>query len=155
MRLKLGKLNLGDGDTLDLDHYLSEDYDDISVASEEIPPVLEWLNDRLQQVYESKLDAKNKLKRAEAQAYFDLKRGDFKDTYPGSMTEKSLEHAVQLSKKVQQAQNDYVLYSGWVNRLRGLQGSFSSKLDLIRSTESTRRRLFTGKDPDEHDEEED
>ena len=57
------------------------------------------------------------------------------------MTEANLEKAVHLEDSVVKVHESYAVLYGWVRRLQNLQMSLQSKLELIRSTEATRRRL--------------
>ena len=140
---KLENINLGDDFSLNLDHYLSGDYHDISVAAEELPPVVEWVNSKLQELIEQKLIKQHAIKIAEGKAYFDLKSGGYERAgYAGKPTNEALAHAVALNENVIKAIEDYAVLYGWVERLRSLQGSLQTKLDLIRSSEATRRRVW-------------
>ena len=146
---KLGKLKLNDY-SLDLDHYLTGEYDDIGEACTEIPPIVEWVNDQLQCYTEQKLIADHAIKVAEAKAYFELRNGGFEDRgYAGKCTEVALERAVALDQGVIDAHENYAVLVGWVKRLENLQGSLQTKLDLIRSTEATRRRIYDSSEKDQ------
>lgn len=138
--MKLDVLEL-DGETVDLNYYFTNEYSDIGQAAMELPNLVEWVNWKLQLYYEDKLNAEQELKEAEAEAFFDLKKGTFKDLYSGTPTDKSIQHAVYLDEGVKTAWRNYNRLSGWVKRLTALQASLTTKLDLIRSSEATRRRL--------------
>jgi len=140
--MKLDKLNIG-GVDLDLQHYLGADYTDIREASEELPAVIEWVNAELQSAVAIKVNAKFAVKRAEAKAYFHLKDGGFEQAgYGEKMTEKALEHAVNLDKGLAEAVNEFANSTAWVTRLSNLLGSLQAKLELVRSSEATSRRLI-------------
>ena len=136
----IGKLRLGE-DEIDLDYYFGKEYMDIVDASQQIPALIEWVNARLQEMLEARIVTKQKIKRAEAEAYFDLRSGTFLERGYGKLTDRSLERAVALEPKVEKVHDDYAVLSGWVSRLQNLLSSFQAKLDLVRSSEATRRRL--------------
>jgi outer membrane murein-binding lipoprotein Lpp len=130
------------GQTVDLNYYFTQEYTDIGQAAQELPNLIEWINAQMQVFYEDKLNAEQELKRAEADAYFDLKNnGTFATLYGGKPTEKSLEHAVNRDEGVLEASQKLNRLAAWVRRLNNLQQSLNTKLDLIRSSEATRRRL--------------
>jgi hypothetical protein len=127
---------------LDLEYFLRQDYADIGQAAEELPAIAEWVNEQLQSITEQRLIKKQEIKEVEASAYFDLKRGAFAERdYSGTMTEGALQQALVLEGAVKQVHREHAVLVGWHKRLTNLQFSFQSKLDLIRSTEATRRRL--------------
>lgn len=129
------------GQTLDLNYYFSQDYLDIEQAAQELPAVIEWVNAQYHVIYEDMLTFKDELERAEARAFFDLKGGTYAEKYGGRPTDKSLPHAVCLEETVQDIQKKYNNLRGWVRRLDSLQKSLQTKLELVRSSEATRRRL--------------
>jgi hypothetical protein len=143
----LGKMRL-QRYSLDLDYFLGHNYDDISVACEELPPVIEWVNVQLQSVIEDKLVKSQEIKEEEAKVYFDLRNGRFIEEYGGKMTEVALERAVILDKGVKERHREYAILVGWASRLQNLQNSLSTKLDLIRSSEATRRKVFSQQETD-------
>lgn len=138
--LELDVLTLG-GQEVDLNYYFTQDYSDISQAAEELPSLIEWINAQLQVMYEDKLNAEQQLKKAEAEAFFDLKNGTFSNLYGGKPTEKAIAHAVNLDENVQKTWKNLNILTAWCRRLQNLQNSLTTKLDLIRSSEATRRRL--------------
>lgn len=147
----IGKVRLGD-DTIDLDYYLAQEYDDIVSASQELPALIEWINARLQENIELKIITKQKIRNVEAKVFFSLKNGDFIEKgYGPKMTEKALERAIALDPKVTQVWDDFAVLSGWVSRLQNLLSSFQAKLDLVRSSEATRRKI----EPDDLDKDDD
>lgn len=139
-QLTLTTLKLN-GQVVDLNYYFTSDFTDISQACDEIPVLIEWVNAQLQLMYEDKLNCANELKRVEAKAYFDLRGGSFQALYSGKMTDKALDYAIDLDEEVERLRKDYSRYAGWVQRLNNLQNSLQTRLDLIRSSEATRRRL--------------
>ena len=138
---KIGTITL-DGVTLDLNHYLGREYDDVSEAALDLPSVAEWINEQLQAYTESYQIAKVSLAEAEAETYFRLKKGQYDDDYGGKATEDALKRAVDLDPKVGKLNRDVAVLYAWCNRLRGIQENLRMKLELVRSTEATRRAVF-------------
>lgn len=138
--LELDVLELS-GQAVDLNYYFTQDYDDIGQAAAELPNLVEWINGQLQVLYEDKLNCEQQLKAAEAAAYFDLKGGTYLTLYGGKPTEKGLDHAVMLDEGVSTTWKKLNSLAAWCRRLQNLQNSLQTKLDLIRSSEATRRRL--------------
>ncbi len=130
-----------DGEKIDLNYYFTQEYTDIGQAAQELPNIIEWVNSQLQTIYEDKLNAEQKLKESEAAAYFDLKGGTYEQVYGGKMTEKSLDYAVWRDEGVSKSWTRLNNLTAWCRRLQNLQVSLQTKLDLIRSSEATRRRL--------------
>lgn len=138
--LALETLELG-GEKVDLNYYFTNEYTDIGQAAQELPNFIEWVNGQLQTMYEDKLNAEQQLKEAEAAAYFDLKNETYVQLYAGKMTEKSLEYAIRRDEGVSKIWTRLNNLTAWCRRLQNLQDSLQTKLDLIRSSEATRRRL--------------
>lgn len=138
LELDVIKLN---GQEVNLNFYLTHEYTDISQAAEELPNLIEWINGQLQIMYEDKLNAEDAYKRARAEAYFALKNESFATIYGGKPTEKSMEHAINLDEGVGAAARLLNSLAAWCRRLDNIQNSLQTKLDLIRSSEATRRRL--------------
>jgi hypothetical protein len=129
------------GETVNLNYYFTQEYSDIGQAAAELPNLIEWCNWQAQLLYEDKLNAEQALETAEANAFFDLKKGLFEDLYGMKPTDAALKHAVNKDEGVIQAWREFNRCSAWVRRLTALQDSLATKLDLIRSSEATRRRL--------------
>jgi len=130
---------------LDVGYYLGKEYADIGEASAELPPIIEWVNVQLQQMIERKLIKKQEIKEKEARAYFDLKSHLFAERgYTGNATESALEKALALESTVSEAYEKFAVLEGWSRRLYNLQYALQAKLDLVRSTEATRRQLVAG-----------
>lgn len=142
----LDEVNL-QGYKLNVDYYLKKDYDDIGTASEELPAIIEWINMMVQLYAEERLIAKQEIKEVEAEAYFKIMRDP---EFEGKKTDAAVNRAVYLDEEVKKVHRRYARLVGWVSRLQNLQLSFQSKLDLVRSTESTRRAVFdtTPDDPE-------
>lgn len=135
------------GVKLDINYFLTCDYDDISVARDELPAIIEWLNEQLQGLHESRLIAKAELAEAEAKVYFELTgTGDdnFEANYPGSKrTETAVGHAIAIDPSVKRLKRDLAVLTAWTSRLAGSMRSLQSRLDLLRSSEATRREVFS------------
>jgi methionine salvage enolase-phosphatase E1 len=131
------------GFRLDLDYYLKREYEEIGLASVELPAIIEWLNAQLQVMIEQKIMAEDGIKEAEAKAWFDLQNGVWEDMhYAGKKTAHALVLAVNLNEKVKEAKKNYAIYAGWVTRLQNVIYGFQSKLDITRSVEATRRGVL-------------
>lgn len=130
-----------EGVKVDLNYYFTQEYSDIGQAAAELPNLIEWCNWQTQVFYEDKLNAEQELAEAEANAFFDLKRDTFEQLYGFKPTDKSLAHAVNKDEGVIAAWRKLNRSAAWVRRLTALQNSLQTKLDLIRSSEATRRRL--------------
>jgi hypothetical protein len=143
----LEKLTLR-GYTLDVDRFLKANYDDIAVASGELPAVMEWVNECLHDLREQYNFLKIEVDEVEAKSYFELTtpgpRGLLENynTPSGKATAEALSLAVTLDKPVGEKKRELAKVAAWCQRLAGLQQSLQAKLDLVRSTESTRRAVF-------------
>lgn len=134
-----------DGFSLDVDYYVKKEYIDISDAADELPSVIEWLNFQWQLQKEQRGLKEAELERAEAQTYFDLKDGDFqRKGYGDKPTDKALGYAIDLNQKVTELKEDIAILSALADRLLNTQRSLQFKLDLVRSSEATRRKLVEG-----------
>lgn len=137
----LGQIDLGEGVEykLNLDHWLAREYDDIGHAAAELPAIIEWVNAQLQTVTEAKIIKKHEIKEAEARAFFALRRGEFPDD-GGKKTDAAITHAIALDEEVMEVHRSFAILSAWSQRLSNLLFSLQAKLDLVRSTEATRRK---------------
>jgi hypothetical protein len=139
---KLPPLSLDDF-TLDLNYYFTKEYTEIGEASIELPAIIEWLNYQHQGQIELKCRKKAELARAESDAYFDLKNGGFQRLGLGDKaTDSALTHAICKDERVTQITEELAVTTGYVERLYNLQRSLQFKLELVRSTETTRRSLI-------------
>ena len=137
-----------EGFTFDPNYYLTAEYIDIDSACRELPPIIEWINEKLQTMIEEKMHTDNLIRRARAKAYFDLKTGTFLEKYHGKMTEIAVDKAVDLDMDVQKHEDAYARLYAWCNRLNNIQASLRDKLNLVRSAESTRRALIQNENSD-------
>jgi len=138
---RIPPLNL-DGFDLDVGYYVQKEYLDIAEAAVELPSIVEWLNWQHQVALEMKLRKKFELERVEAQVYFELKGGDFqKRGYGDKATGDAINAAVALDERVGELNEDIAVWYALEDRLDGISRSLTAKLDLVRSSEATRRKL--------------
>jgi Tfp pilus assembly protein PilP len=133
------------GASLDVGRYLGEDYADVADAAKELPVMIEWLNELRQACLEARDLAKIDLEKREAQVYFQLRgHGDdnFAANYSGKPTEDALKMAVALDPEVRRLKESSAAYGAKAARLSGTIASFQAKVELIRSSEATRRTAF-------------
>lgn len=146
---KLKRLQLG-RDVIDLELYLKADYSNINDAADELPAVIEWVNAQNQGYVERLHNLKHEVEEAEAAAFFRLHESPdegFATLHPGiKVTQVAIDHAIALDPEVRSKKLAYASARGWVERLRQLQSSLTSKLDLTRSSEATRRKVFDDTD---------
>lgn len=143
---KLEKITLGEY-ALDIDYFLKSEYQGAHAASREIPSIIEWVASELQIAIQEKIKAKYELKRAEGAAFLDL-RGPLWERrgYAGKPTESALAAAVAQEKSVLEAAESFASWSGWVSRLHNTLISLQAKLDLVRTSEATRRAIVSEDD---------
>lgn len=132
--------------TLHIDHFLKHDYCEVSAAATELPSIIEWLNTLLQDYITLEMIENRRVKQAEAVVYFELRGtteadGTFRQKFGEKMTEKALELAVELDDRIRQAVEAHAEAKGWVSRLRTQISVLTSKLELVRTVEATRRHL--------------
>lgn len=141
----LRPLDTGDESNLDLDYYLSHDFADVGYAMEALPAVIEYVNERRQVMREDLYVQKQACKQAEAKAYFALKCGQFGTLYPTiKLSETAVEHAMQLDGGVIEATRIFAILQAHAERLTTTILALQLKLDMVRSTEATRRTLAEG-----------
>jgi hypothetical protein len=137
-----------DGFRLDVHYYLVKDYEDIASASIELPAVTEWINSKLQSLTEQKLKKEDQVKELEAEAWFYLTAGGFEDLhYGGRKNAHALLMGTRLDPKVKKAKNELATLAAWCQRLYNVMTSLQAKLELVRSAEATRRRIFDSQIP--------
>lgn len=143
---KLGTLQFNDY-TLDLDYWMGMEFGDFSQAAHELPIISEWLNDLLQYYVATEIVEYRKVKQLEAETYFRLRNGDFTRLYGDKMTEKALEYAVELDKDLIAAVESYATAKAWTVRLRNTISVLNAKLDMLRTSEATRRHIDNARSP--------
>jgi hypothetical protein len=139
---KLDKIELGEY-ALDIDYFLKTDYQGGAAASKEIPAIIEWVNSELQIAIEKKIITKQAMKKAAGAAFLDLRGPALWERrgYAGKQTEGAIEAAVNQEDSVTEATETFAYWSGLVSRLNNTLISLQAKLDLVRTTEATRRAL--------------
>jgi hypothetical protein len=131
-----------DGFSLDIDYYLTKEYVDIGLAAVELPALIETLNWQNQANVEQLMRKEAERKRAEGEVYFRMKNGGFQSAgYGDKPTDKGLDYAVKLDPDVIALEDQVAILTAWTDRLKNLMKSLQSKLELVRSTEATRRKL--------------
>ena len=132
----------------DLDHFLSRAYDDVSLACTTLPPIMEWLGEQLHLMREDYYRVDQQLDEARAEAFLRLSSAaGWEDAgYSGKMTVDAIKYAVVLDPDVKRLTATHGRLSAWCERLRGTQRNFTAKLELIRSSEATRRKVYEAGD---------
>lgn len=139
---KLANIKIGDA-TLNIDALLNNDYEDVREASEKIPAAIAWLGWHRGTAVERLTIADQTWKEAEATVYFSLKSGGFIEKgYGDKMTEEALKKALVLDEKVRFAANEYAKAQRWVETFESTIKALIAKLDLVRTSEATRRRVM-------------
>lgn len=143
---KCGPIELDDF-KLDVNYYLTKDYEDIATAAQELPAIVEWINCKLQQMTEAKLRKEAEVKEAESEAWFYLLNGGFEDrNYAGRKNVQAVLMGVTLDPQVKKAKGELAVLTGWYQRLLNTMRSFQAKLELVRTAEATRRKIFASED---------
>lgn len=128
------------GVVVNVDYILNCPYEDIREAAEQIPAYLGWFAHQKACAHERLINAKYKRDQAEARAYFELKGGQFLARgYGEKMTETALDKAVMLDPTVEAAVDHLKTCQKNFDWLNGTIDSLMAKLELVRSTEATRR----------------
>lgn len=137
----LEKMELG-GYALDIDYFLKTDYQSAHTAAKEIPTVIEWISSELQVAIEKKIICRQQLKKAEGAAFLDL-RGSLWERrgYAGKQTDSAIDAALHQESTVIEATELYAYWCGLVSRLSNTLLSLQAKLDLVRTSEATRRAM--------------
>jgi len=127
-------------DVLDLDYLLNAPYEDISEAAENIPAAIGWLGYNRSMAIERMILSEQAWKKVEATQYFELKHGGFTSQGFGDKpTEEALKKAVLLTDQVDEACQDYAKRRQQVEWFTSQIDALKSKLELVRSSEATRR----------------
>lgn len=131
-----------DGETIDLDYLLNAPYEDVSEAAEKLPGAISWMNDKRADAYEQLALATRKHKEEQARQYFELREGGFEERgLGGKVTETALKMAVMLEPSVIAAATIMESWDARLMRVTGQIEAVQAKLDLVRTSEATRRRL--------------
>jgi hypothetical protein len=135
----LDKLTLG-GQVVDIQDLLTSPYEDIREASERVPAVLAFLGNQRAWAVERLMNAERAWRKAEAEAYFRLKNGDFVAAgYGAKVTEDALKHAVTLDVMVEAKAVEYTKRKRLLDSFSETISALKLKVDLVRSSETTRR----------------
>lgn len=135
----LVSFTIGD-QTADIQGLLTSVYDDISEAANRLPAWIGWFGYQKAKAQERVINTKYRLKEAEAKEYFRLRSGGFQsDGYGDKMTEAALERAVYLSPNVKAASEAHAKAEKDDDWLKYTIEALSAKMELIRSSEATRR----------------
>ena len=146
---KLRSLTLAN-ETCHMEHYLTRDYDDVGEAAEELPAVMGWLNYHFAEASEAADRAKRQYREEEARVYFELRNGGFETGgYGDKQTESALSKATILEPTVQKKAVAWEAASKVCEQIRGQVLALQVKLDLIRTSEATRRRIHEAPVSDE------
>ena len=126
---------------MDLNSLLRRNYDDIGEAAVEIPAAVEWLNQTLQYYLSVKVTDQAELSRTKADVYRKLRDGGYEEQYADKMTEAALERAVALDDNIRQLYSNCAESEALVERLRNTIKVLLTRLDILRTVESTRRHV--------------
>lgn len=147
---KLADIKVGDN-SLDLDHLLNSEFEDVREASEQLPAAIAWLGYNRGYAHEQLTIKEQEWNEAEARAYFELRNGGFLERgYGDKMTEESLKKGVYLDPQVKAAALAYAEAKRWLEVYNSTIEALMAKLDLVRTSEATRRRLIE-LPPDAHE----
>lgn len=131
--------SIGD-ESVDLDFLLNSPFEDIREACERIPAAMGYLGYHKAYLGEKLLLTEKSWKEAESRAYFALRGGRFQsDGYGDKMTEGALDKAVELDAEVIAQSKKYAFYKRQVDWLVESIKALSFKIELVRSSETTRR----------------
>ena len=139
---KLKNIKVGN-ETLDIDYLLNSEFEDVREASEQLPAAIAWLGFHRGYSYERLTIAEQEWNETEARVYFELRNGGFIEKgYGDKMTEEALKKAVLLDQSVSQAAVEYASAKRWLEVYNSVIEAIIAKLDLVRTSEATRRRLI-------------
>jgi phosphoglycolate phosphatase-like HAD superfamily hydrolase len=129
-----------DGTVVDVEAILTASFEDIGEAASQIPPYLGYFSHQKGLMRQMWVNGEHRVKEAEAKAYFALKNGEFiSKGYGEKMTEAAVEHAVALDPAVIKAVEDLAIARKNYEWIQGQIEALQAKLDLVRSSETTRR----------------
>lgn len=138
----LGSITFGRTD-LNIQKYLNRDYDNIYQASVDLPVILQFLTDTLQDYKIKLLNKKNKIRRLEAQLYLRIKKYGMEEMgFSGKITEETVLRAIALDPEIQEEQDSLAVIIGTTTWIQNTIQVFSYKIEMIRSKEATNRSFF-------------
>src|ERR1017187_1922153 len=121
-----------DGTKLDVQFFLTKEFDDVAEASVELPAIIEWVSSKLQGIVEQKLRKENEIEKLQAKTWFDLLNGGFEDkNYVGKKTTYALTMALRLDENIIKAKDEVAVLTGWQQRLENLVWSLRSKMEIV------------------------
>lgn len=132
-----------DGETFDVRGILSCEFESVAQAAEVLPSAIAWLGWQRAACIERRNFAERELERVEATVFFELKAtGGWEGAgLPGKSTDASMRYAVRLDQRTDDAFQKWVEAEKWVNIVTTQIEAIRAKLELVRTTEATRRRL--------------
>jgi hypothetical protein len=125
------------GFQLDVDTLLKKEYDDVAEACLEVPAIMDFLNDHVRDVQDVISQKEALLRREWANRYFDLRLNWPRPEIKPSATAISM--AMDADEHLSSCQTEVDSLRSWVKRIEGLQNALKVKLDLLRTSEATRR----------------
>jgi hypothetical protein len=136
---RLKSFKIGE-ETCDLEYLLNAPFEDIGEAAQRIPAAIGWLGHQRALLVERLIISEQAWKEVEARQYFELKNGDFAAKGFGEKpTEDALKRAILLIPDVRTACEDYAKRKKSVEWATASIEALKAKLDLVRSSEVTRR----------------
>jgi len=134
---------------VDLEWLLNAPYEDIGEAAAHIPPAIGYLGYHRSVSMERLILAKHQIEKVEGKVYFALRAGEFvAKGFGEKMTEDSLKRAVTQYPEVSEAYAKYAKHKQNIEWLGKSIDALQAKLDLVRSSETTRRMEH---EPDTHE----
>jgi hypothetical protein len=125
---------------VDLEWLLNAPYEDIGEAAAKIPPAIGYLGFHRSLAMERLIVSEQNWKKVEAKMYFDLKNGQFTARGLGDKaSEEALKRAIMTCPEVDAACADYAKRKQTVEWLSSSIDALQAKLELVRSSEATRR----------------
>lgn len=135
----LKAFKVGDA-VVDLEWLLNAPYEDIGEAAAKIPPAIGYLGYHKSLATERLINSEQSWKRVESEQYFALKNGGFiSGGFGEKMSEEALKRALMMSTEVTAACADYAKRKQTVDWLSASIDALQAKLELVRSSEATRR----------------
>ena len=129
-----------ESESIDLQYLLQAPYEDIAEAAEQIPAAIGWIGYQRALAVERLIVCEQMWKEAESKAYFELKGGGYvSGGFGDKCTEESLKRAVMLTEEVKKACDTYAASKRRVEQLGSAVDALHAKLELVRSSEATRR----------------
>ena len=132
---------------LDIDYFMRKVYPEIRNAADELPLVMESINQGICRGGNHYASGMIKLAAMEAAAYQRL-RQEWSSRFADKLTEKALEMAIAQDETLNNEKERLSILKVAIKRLTNSQENVRAKLEAMRSVESTRRKLVQD-DPDQ------